>query len=74
MKTYFTEQEVKDFLKKKIAEMEGAHILMSTIDTDNLNILNPQETIDRIMNLGRIAGEIEGKLDMLRDFEKFFEL
>ena len=74
MKTLFTEDEVKAFLRKKIAEMEGAHILMGTIETDNLDILNPSETIDRILNLGKIAGEIEGKLQMLRDMEKFFEL
>ncbi len=74
MKTYFEEQEVKDFIRKKIAELEGANILLSSYKTDDIDLLDGGKAIDRIMNLGRMAGELEGKLEMLKDMQKFFEI
>jgi hypothetical protein len=74
MKTYFQEEEIRGFIKKKIAELEGANILLSTQDTSDINLLDISTSVDKIMNLGRMAGELEGKLEMLKDIQKFFEI
>ena len=74
MKTYFQEEEVKSFIRKKIAELEGANILLGSTKCDNIDLLNLNTTIENVMNLGRMAGEIEGKLQMLKDMQKFFEM
>lgn len=71
MKTLFNQHEVKAFFQKKLAEMEGEQILMQTIDIENVN---PLEALDASFKLGQKAGEILGKLEMLHDLEKLFEL
>lgn len=71
MKTFFNEHEVKAFFQKKLAEMEGEHILMQTVNTDDIS---PLEALDASFQLGQKAGEIIGKLQMLHDLEKLFEL
>lgn len=73
MKTIFTEDELKDFIKKKCAEIEGASILLMAqkSEGDEITFTNVG---DKFFQLGQSAGEIEGQLKFLKDFHKFIGL
>jgi hypothetical protein len=69
MKLVFTEEELKQFIEKKIAEIRGGLILVE-IEKDNTQITLENVT-DRFFEMGRLAGQIEGQAQFLKDFEKF---
>jgi hypothetical protein len=69
MKLVFTEEEMKQFLEKKIAELRGGLILVE-IEKDNTPI-TVENVTDRFFEMGRLAGQIEGQAQFLKDFEKF---
>lgn len=71
MKTSFTPEEIKSFITHKIAELEGAYILMQNANTESIGIVN---FFDKTIEMARMAGEIEGQLNFLKDFEKLVEL
>ncbi len=69
MKLDFTEEELKQFIEKKIAEIRGGLILVE-IEKDNTPI-TVENVTDRFFEMGRLAGQIEGQAQFLKDFEKF---
>ena len=69
MKTVFTEEEMKQFHEKKIAELKGGLMLIE-IEKDNTPI-TVENVTDRFFEMGRLAGQIEGQAQFLKDFEKF---
>ena len=69
MKLVFTEEELKQFIEKKIAEIRGGLILVE-IEKDNTQITLENVT-DRFFEMGRLAGQIEGQAQFLKDFEIF---
>jgi hypothetical protein len=69
MKLVFTEEELKQFIEKKIAEIRGGLILIE-IEKGNTPI-TVENVTDRFFEMGRLAGQIEGQAQFLKDFEKF---
>lgn len=84
MKTVFTESELKEFVRKKIAEIEGSNILLGARKDDYQLDLTEDEkgdvmkiaskAADKFLNLGHEAGYIAGQLAFLKEFNNFIEM
>jgi len=71
MKSIFTDEQLIQFVEKKIAELKGSIILME-LERDKTPITHENAT-DRFFELGRLAGQIEGQSQFIKDFQKFIE-
>jgi flagellar biosynthesis/type III secretory pathway protein FliH len=84
MKTVFTESELKEFVRKKIAEIEGSNILLAARKEDYQLELTEEEkgdimkiaskAADKFLNLGHEAGYIQGQLAFLKEFNNLIEI
>ena len=84
MRTVFTEAELREFVRKKIAELEGSNILLAARKDDYQLHLTEDErgdimaiatkAADKFLDMGKEAGFIEGQLQFLKEFNNFIEL
>ena len=71
MKLIFTDEQLNQFIEKKIAELNGRVILMEL--ERHKTPITSENVGDRFFELGRLAGQIEGHLKFIKDFQKFIE-
>lgn len=69
MKSYLSDYEVLQFIKKEASVVRGEHILSKTYEKGELSE-SVLDTMNRMYNLGRLHGSIEGKIEILNKLEK----
>jgi hypothetical protein len=84
MRTVFTEAELREFVRKKIAQLEGSNILQAARKDDYRLDLNDDErgdikaiankAADKFLDMGKEAGFIEGQLEFLKEFNNLIEI
>lgn len=75
MKTIFTEEEVRDFLLKKGREIQGEAILLPTAASEmEKEPSSFSEMFNRVYDIGKKEGEVEGKFQLMKELVEFFEL
>lgn len=76
MKTIFTEEEVRDFLLKKVREIQGEAILLPSSQSEETRFTPNSLTdiIEKMYNSGIKQGITEGKMQLMRELLDFFEL
>ena len=84
MKTFFTEDELKAFVRKKIAQLEGSNILLAASRDDFKIDIDDSEkgdikaiatkAADKFLQMGREAGYIQGQMDFLKEFNNLIEI
>lgn len=75
MKTIFTEEEVRDFLLKKGREIQGEAILLPTAAQEMEDVPKSfKEMFNRVYDIGKKEGHVEGKLALMKEFLDFFQV
>lgn len=75
MKTEFSEIEIAQFLNQKKQQMQGDNILLEAFskpDPDNMRSM--YDAFNQVYQMGFKQGELQGRIDMMNDFIKLFEL
>ncbi len=79
MKTAFTPLEIVQFMQKKKDEIMGEEILYRATHRPQVDPYNPQEVsfsdgLNAVHQIGVAQGKIEGKVEIMNELIRFFEL
>lgn len=75
MRTKFSESEILNFLEKKKNEIVGDEmILRATQRPEDCEVNSFSDMLSAIHQIGLKQGNLEGRLDLINDIFKFFEI
>lgn len=74
MQTLLLKENVKDFLTKKLYEVDGHNTIANIQAEEMLKNINLFNQADHFYTLGKAHGDMEGRVNLIKEIVEFFDL
>ena len=74
MHTLINEENLKKFLAKKLQEVDGHNMIAKIQAEEMIDKVNFFNQADHFYNLGKLHGDMESRVEFIKEIMKYFDL